>query len=111
MILPITKQSTRRQPMAERSARDEWVDVFAALASAPRLQILEQLRRGPIRCEEMQSVVGLSQSAVSYHLARLERAGVLVKEKKGTRNCYRVHEALEGMLKQCTKGDGSWRIR
>lgn len=96
--------------MPRRSAREEWVEVFAALASAPRLQIVEQLRQGPVRCREMQSIVGLSQPAVSYHLAKLERAGIVVKEKTGTRNCYRVSKTLEGMFKQCTKGDGTWRI-
>ncbi len=111
IILSRTRKTTRRWLVTQRSAREEWVDVFAALASAPRLQILEQLRRGPVRCQEIQDIVGLSQPAVSYHLAKLERAGILVKEKEGTRNCYRVREALEGMLKQCTKGDGSWRIR
>jgi len=97
--------------VVKRSAREDWVEVFAALASAPRLLILEHIRRGPVRCEEIQGIVGLSQPAVSYHLAKLERAGILVKEKKGTRNCYRIHKDFESMLKLCTRGDGSWRIR
>ncbi len=96
--------------MVTRTVREEWVEVFAALASGPRLQILESLRRGPVRCEEMLEVVGLSQPAVSYHLAKLERAGVLIKMKKGTRNCYRINGALEGVLMQCMKENGSWRI-
>lgn len=56
-------------------------------------------------------MVGLSQPAVSYHLAKLERAGVIVKEKVGTRNCYRLSESLEHVLSLCTKGDGTWRIQ
>ena len=97
--------------MVRRTAREEWVLVFGALASGPRLQILECLRRGPVRCREILDVVGLSQPTVSYHLAKLERAGILVKERKGTRNCYRIDEVLENMLTQCIKEDGSWRIR
>ncbi len=96
--------------MPKRSARDEWVEVFGALASAPRLRIVEQLRRGPVRCREIQSIVGLSQPAVSYHLAKLERAGIVVKQKLGTRNCYRISESLDGLLGQCTKGDATWRM-
>lgn len=96
--------------MTARSTRGEWVEIFGALASGPRLQIVEHLRRGSVRCQEIEDIVGLSQPAVSYHLARLERAGVLVKEKRGTRNCYRVHETLLGLLNQCMEGDGSWRI-
>lgn len=97
--------------MPKQSAREEWVEIFGALASAPRLQIVEQLQRGSVRCQEIQTVVGLSQPAVSYHLAKLERAGVVVKEKRGTRNCYRVSGVLEGVLKQCMKGDGTWRMQ
>jgi ArsR family transcriptional regulator, zinc-responsive transcriptional repressor len=97
--------------MPKRSAREEWVEVFEALASAPRLAILEHVQQGPVRCQEIETIVGLSQPAVSYHLAKLERAGVLVKQKKGTRNCYRIHEALDGMLRQCTKGVGPWHIK
>jgi ArsR family transcriptional regulator len=96
--------------MVTRTAREQWCEVFSALASGPRLQILECLRRGPVRCQEILRVVGLSQPAVSYHLAKLERAGILVKEKKGTRNCYRISDPLEGVLRQCMKEDGSWRI-
>ncbi len=97
--------------MVRRTAREEWVLVFGALASGPRLQILECLRRGPVRCREILDVVGLSQPTVSYHLAKLERAGVLVKERKGTRNCYRIDEVLDSVLTQCIREDGSWRIR
>jgi DNA-binding transcriptional ArsR family regulator len=97
--------------VVRRTAREEWVLVFGALASGPRLQILECLRRGPVRCREILDVVGLSQPTVSYHLAKLERAGILVKERKGRRNCYRIGEVLESVLTQCIKEDGSWRIR
>jgi DNA-binding transcriptional ArsR family regulator len=97
--------------VVRRTTREEWVLVFGALASGPRLQILECLRRGPVRCREILDVVGLSQPTVSYPLAKLERAGVLVKERKGTRNCYRIDEVLDSVLTQCIKEDGSWRIR
>jgi len=97
--------------VVRRTAREDWVLVFGALASGSRLQILECLRRGPVRCREILDVVGLSQPTVSYHLAKLERAGILVKERKGTRNCYRIDEVLESVLTQCIKEDGSWRIR
>jgi ArsR family transcriptional regulator len=96
--------------MVTREAREQWCEVFRALASGPRLQILECLRRGPVRCREILEVVGLSQPAVSYHLAKLEHAGILVKEKRGTRNCYRISRSLEGILQQCMEEDGSWRV-
>lgn len=94
--------------MCERSARSRWAEAFASLASEPRLQIVERLMQGPIRCQEVQAGLGLSQPAVSYHLSKLERAGVLRKERNGTRNCYRIESRLECVLKLCMKEDGSW---
>lgn len=94
--------------MTGRSERRRWAEAFAALGSEPRLQIIEQLMRGPIRCQETLSSLRLSQPAVSYHLAKLERAGVLRKEKNGTRNCYRIESRVECILKSCMKENGSW---
>ncbi|MGD9675369.1 MAG: ArsR/SmtB family transcription factor [Candidatus Bipolaricaulia bacterium] len=94
--------------MSERSTRRRWAEAFASLASEPRLQIVERLMQGPIRCQEAQAGLGLSQPAVSYHLSKLERAGVLRKERSGTRNCYRIESRMECVLKLCMKEDGSW---
>ena len=76
---------------AERKRR---VEVFASLASEARLRIVEMLVEGTLECQEIQGEIELSQPAVSYHLAKLERAGVVVKEKRGTRNCYHLSSDL-----------------
>lgn len=81
--------------MLTDAKRRRWVAVFAALASEPRLKIVEMLAGGDRQCREIRGEIGLSQPAVSYHLARLERAGVLVKEKRGTRTCYRLASDLD----------------
>lgn len=94
--------------MSQRAPRDRWAEVFSCLASPPRLVLVERLLRGPVRCGDLQEAVGLSQPATSYHLARLERAGILHKEKRGTSNCYRVDSAIARLLATCMKGDGSW---
>ncbi len=94
--------------MSERTARSRWAEAFAALGSEPRLQIVERLMQGPIHCQEVLGGLKLSQPAVSYHLGKLERAGVLRKERNGTRNCYRIEDRLEYVLKSCMKEDGSW---
>lgn len=94
--------------MSPRATRDQWADVFSCLASPARLLLIERLLRGPVRCGDLQEVVGLSQPATSYHLAKLERAGILQKEKRGTMNCYRVDPAIARLLATCMKGDGSW---
>ncbi len=79
---------------AERKRR---VEVFASLANEARLRIVEMLIEGTLECQEIQGEITLSQPAVSYHLAKLERAGVVVKERRGTRNCYRLSKDLESL--------------
>ncbi|MCK5246160.1 winged helix-turn-helix transcriptional regulator, partial [Candidatus Bipolaricaulota bacterium] len=75
--------------MDRQRRRLVWTNVFSALASEPRLQIVELLAHGAVQCQEILSQLNLSQPAISYHLTKLEQAGVLHKERQGTRNCYR----------------------
>jgi len=58
------------------------VVVMRALAHPARLALLEHLGRGPATATGCAGVVGLSPSAVSYHLRALARAG-LVEEAPG----------------------------
>jgi ArsR family transcriptional regulator len=94
--------------MIAKTPRNEWAEVFSALSSPSRLQIIERLMKGPVRCQDCLSDLGLSQPAVSYHLAKLERSGILRKDKDGTRNCYQINEDLERIIRFCMKEDGSW---
>ena len=89
----------------------EWAEVFSALASEPRLQIVGLLAQGETQCQEILDHIGLSQPAISYHLAKLERAGVVQKERRGTRHCYRLSEDLRSLLQCLTKEDESWTTR
>lgn len=97
--------------MATRNDRERWVEVFSALASEPRLEIVELLARGEVQCQEILRHLHLSQPAVSYHLGKLERAGVLQKERRGSRHCYRLSETLRSLLECLTKEDESWTIQ
>jgi len=90
--------------------RARWAEVFSSLASEPRLRIVELLADGKVQCQEILQELDLSQPAVSYHLAKLERAGVLRKERDGTRNCYRLSDGLRQLLNKVMKEDGSWTI-
>ncbi len=80
--------------MRETEVRKHWVKVFSALASEPRLQIVEMIIGRKVDCQEILEELSLSQPAVSYHLGRLERAGILVKERNGTKNCYQLNKDL-----------------
>jgi DNA-binding transcriptional ArsR family regulator len=97
--------------MMDEASRARWADVFSALASEQRLRIVEMLTTGEVQCQEILKRVDLSQPAVSYHLAKLERAGVVTKERLGRRRCYRLNENLRAMFECLMREDGSWNTR
>ena len=84
--------------MIDENTQRELVEVFSALASGTRLRIVIMLADGKMGCQEILSRLDLSQPAVSYHLGKLEHAGVLVKERSGARNCYRLHNRISGLI-------------
>jgi len=94
--------------ITEDTQRARWAEIFAALASEQRLQIVELLAQGEVQCQEILATVELSQPAVSYHLAKLERAGVLLKERIGTRRYYRLNEGFKKTFETLIREDGSW---
>jgi DNA-binding transcriptional ArsR family regulator len=56
--------------------------LLKALANEQRLMILCHLLDGPLAVGELNSHVGLSQSALSQHLAVLREAGVVATERE-----------------------------
>lgn len=60
------------------------------LASGPRLMILCSLVNGEKTVGEIQEYIGLSQSALSQHLAKLRGAGLVRSEKRGQMVYYRL---------------------
>ena len=91
--------------MVDSQTKIRWSEVFAALASEPRLRIVQLLAQGEIQCQDILPQLDLSQPAVSYHLAKLERAGILAKERQGTRNCYRLCGEVRALIQMITKED------
>jgi len=82
----------------DETTQKEWVEVFSALASDTRLRIVMMLFEGQMECQEILSRLELSQPAVSYHLGKLEHAGVLVKERNGIRNCYKLETGISELI-------------
>ncbi|MEZ5784943.1 MAG: metalloregulator ArsR/SmtB family transcription factor [Xanthobacteraceae bacterium] len=75
---------TRPQPIdTERSAA-----LLKALANENRLMILCELLDGERCVRELEKVVGLSQSALSQHLALLRRDGLVNTRRDGKTICY-----------------------
>ena len=89
----------------DNKERKRWVGIFSALASEPRLRIVEMLIRGQLECQEILESSELSQSTISYHLGKLERAGILVREKRETRNCYHLNRNFIGLIELLKEED------
>ena len=53
------------------------VNLLKALSNEKRLQIICALYQGEKNVGELEKIVGLSQSALSQHLARLRRDGIV----------------------------------
>lgn len=77
-------------PVAFSLSDDDLLDGLRALADPNRLRIIELLGQDELYAQEIVGRLGIAQSAVSRHLALLERAGlVLVHPRRGMKY-YRV---------------------
>jgi DNA-binding transcriptional ArsR family regulator len=64
--------------------------VFRALADPSRRAILERLARGESAVKDLTARFGISQPAVSQHLAALRKAGLVSERRDGRLVYYRV---------------------
>lgn len=74
---------------------DFYEKIFDALADKIRLKILQSIRQSETKslcvCD-LEEMLGLKQSKLSYHLKRLVDANILSAEKHGTWNYYQINE-------------------
>lgn len=68
-------------------------DLLRLLANAHRLEILCALREGEVSVGQLISRVGLAQSALSQHLARLRADGAVATRREGQTIFYRIADA------------------
>jgi len=71
--------------LAPRAAEAE--SFLKALANRHRLMVLCELHKGELSVTKLQEAIGLSQSSLSQHLARL-RADELVKTRRSSQTIY-----------------------
>ncbi|MBJ3777598.1 ArsR/SmtB family transcription factor [Acuticoccus mangrovi] len=82
---------TSLEASAALGERAEWVaDRLRLLANASRLLILCRLTEGEASVGVLQGAVGLSQSALSQHLARLREAGIVATRREAQTIHYRI---------------------
>jgi DNA-binding transcriptional ArsR family regulator len=65
-------------------------ELLKALAHPVRLCIVKGLMDSQCNVTKMQECLGLPQSTVSQHLAKLKAAGIIEGERKGLEICYKV---------------------
>ena len=71
---------------------DYVADRLALVANAKRLLILCELVKGERSVGSLQSAVGLSQSALSQHLAKLREAGMVTTRRESQTIHYRISD-------------------
>ena len=57
-------------------------EVLSALADKTRRTVLQKLREGKINSGDLAKSVGLSPQALSYHLAKLRKSGLIYETKE-----------------------------
>ncbi|RCX17838.1 ArsR family transcriptional regulator [Anaerobacterium chartisolvens] len=65
-------------------------EVLKALAHPHRLCIVKGLLENKCNVTKMQECLGLPQSTVSQHLAKLKAAGIINGDRRGIEVCYSV---------------------
>jgi DNA-binding transcriptional ArsR family regulator len=92
---------------------DEAVDrLFHALADATRRDILHRCVRGEPSVSRLADVYPMSFAAVQKHVAVLERAGLVTKERRGREQLVRTDgDAVGGARRILDELEAAWRGR
>lgn len=77
---------------ALRERADYVAGRLTPVANAKRLLILCELVKGERSVGSLQSAVGLSQSALSQHLAKLREAGMVATRRESQTIYYRISD-------------------
>ena len=83
-----TPEALSIKQMQKNAAQAE--TLLKQLANANRLMVLCHLVSGEKTVSELAEAVGLSQSALSQHLAKLREAGLVESDKRGLSVYYRI---------------------
>jgi DNA-binding transcriptional ArsR family regulator len=89
------------------------VDVFAALASPARRELLRLLRdEGPLPVQQLADHFDMRRPSVSEHLKVLRDAGLVAEQKSGRHRYYRLTaEPLRDVFDWLSPYERFWRDR
>ncbi len=83
------------------SAVEELFGFFRALADQSRLKIVGLLAQQPYPVEQLSALLGLGESTVSHHLAKLAEAGLVSARAEGHYSVYSLRpDALSHMARR-----------
>jgi DNA-binding transcriptional ArsR family regulator len=99
--------------MVVREFDDEAVDeVFHALADATRRDILRRSVGGELSVSRLAGAYPMSFAAVQKHVAVLERAGLVTKERRGREQLVRTDpDAVSRARQALAQLETAWRQR
>jgi DNA-binding transcriptional ArsR family regulator len=99
--------------MVVGAAGEEEVDrLFHALADATRRDILRRCTRGEPSVSRLAAVCPMSFAAVQKHVAVLERAGLVTKERRGREQLVRSDPGAVGRARRILEElEAAWRGR
>jgi DNA-binding transcriptional ArsR family regulator len=91
----------------------ELTGLLKALADPTRRAVFERLtQKGEATVIELTATAGVSQPAVSQHLAALRRAGLVAERKAGRNTHYRAEPtSLVPLVNWIGRQDAFWRSR
>jgi len=70
--------------------------VFKALSNERRMVIIKLLAKDSRSVVDISSKLKISFKAGSFHLLKMEREGILEKERKGKFNYYKLTKSFKG---------------
>jgi len=99
--------------MVVGSPTDEVADeLFHALADATRRDILRRCAGGDASVSRLAEAYPMSFAAVQKHVAVLERAGLVTKERRGREQLVRTDVAAIGLARDALDAlESTWRGR
>jgi DNA-binding transcriptional ArsR family regulator len=99
--------------MVVGSLPDEQVDrLFHALADTTRRDILRRCIRGEPSVSRLAEVYPMSFAAVQKHVVVLERAGLVIKERRGREQLVRTDGDAVGRVRRVLDDlEAAWRDR
>lgn len=87
-------------------------ELFRALSDPTRRQLLDRLATTELNATQLREGMGISQPAVSQHIAVLRSAGLIAERRDGRHTRYRINpEGLQPLVDWFGRYQAFWPTR